>query len=178
MNMEEHYDFRNTKWGMSKKDVLTSESGEPVVQTDSQIGYFTRILEKNLYVAFIFDNKHLVSALYALKDTRETLDDSFKDFEDFKQILTMKYGEPNAGQGDVWVDPSYGDEESLKAILLDPSKYEEALKQGKVLHAALWKTENTWIKVALSKMMEGHTSGVTVEYQSIRNPGNPDPVIQ
>jgi hypothetical protein len=169
MNMEKNYDFRDTRWGMSKKDVLASESDQPVVKTDSQIGYFTEILDKNIYLAYIFDNNYLVSALYALKDIRENLDDSFKDFEDFKQILTMKYGEPNAGQGDVWVDPSSGDEDTLKAIVLDRLKYEEALKQGVILHAALWKTENTWIKVALSKMMAGQTSGVTVEYQSIRH---------
>ena len=154
---------------MSKEDVLASESGEPVVKTDTQIGYFTEILDRNIYVAFIFDNEHLVSALYALRDTRENLDDSFKDFEDFKKILTMKYGGPNAGEGDVWADPSFGDEDGLRALLSDPKKYEEALNQGQVLHAAMWKTENTWIKVALSKMMERHTCGVTIEYKSIRH---------
>lgn len=169
VNSEEDYDFRNTRWGMSKEDVMASESGEPVVHTDTQIGYFTEILDKNIYEAFIFDNGLLVSALYALRDMRENLTDSFKDFADFKQILTMKYGEPNAGQGDVWADPSCGDEDTLKALLLDRSNYEGALKQGQILHAALWKTNDTWIKVALSKMMEGHTCGVTVEYQSVRH---------
>ena len=169
MNKEEEYDFRNTRWGMSKEDVLGSESGEPVVKIDTQIGYFIEILDKNVYVAFIFDEEHLVSALYALRDMRENLDDSFKDFEDFKKILTMKYGEPNAGQGDIWAAPSFGDEDALKALLLDRSKYEEALKQGQILHAAMWKTDKTWIKVALSKMMEGHTCGVTVEYKNIQS---------
>jgi len=169
MNMEEDFNFRNTRWGMSKEDVLASESEEPVVQTDTQIGYFTKILDKNIYVAFIFANDRLVSTLYALRDTRENLDDFFKDFEDFKQILVMKYGEPNAGQGDVWVDPSSGDEDGLQVLLSDPKKYEEALKQGEILHAALWKTEDTWIKVTLSKMMEGHACGVTIEYKSIRH---------
>jgi hypothetical protein len=169
MNMEEDYDFRNTRWGMSKEDVLTSESGEPVVKIDTQIGYFTEILDKNIYVAFIFANDQLVSALYALRDMREKLDDSLKDFEDFKQILTMKYGEPNAGQGDIWANPSFGDVDTLKTLLLDRSKYEEALKQGEILHAAMWRTDKTWIKAALSKMMEGHACGVTLEYKSIRH---------
>jgi hypothetical protein len=169
MNMKEDYDFRNTRWGMSKEDVLVSEPGEPVVQIDTQIGYFTEILDMNIYLAFIFDNERLVSALYALKDVRENLDDSLKDFEDFKHILTMKYGEPNAGQGDVWADPACGDEDTLEALPADRSKYEEALKQGKILHAALWKTGNTWIKVSLARIMEGegHNCGVAVEYQSI-----------
>jgi hypothetical protein len=61
----------------------------------------------------------------------------------------------------------YGNQDELEAVLLDRSKYEAALKEGKILHAALWKTDNTWVKVALSKMMEGHGCGVTVEYQSI-----------
>jgi len=169
MNSEEDYDFRNTRWGMSKEDILASEAGEPVAQADTQIGYFTKILDKNIYVAFIFAKDQLISALYALRDMREKLDDSFGDFADFKQILTMKYGEPNAGQGDVWANPSFGDEDDLKALLLDRPKYAEALKQGQILHAAMWKTEKTWIKVALSKMMEGHTCGVTVEYTSIRH---------
>ena len=177
MNSEEDYDFRNTRWGMSKEDILASEAGESIVQTDTQIGYFTEILDKNIYVAFIFDNEHLGSALYALRDMREKLDDAFRDFADFKQILTMKYGEPNAGQGDIWADPSFGDEDTLKSLLLDRSKYEEALKQGEILHAAMWKTNKTWIKVALSKMMEGHTCGVTVEYKSIRHLANPDSVV-
>ena len=177
MNSEENYDFRNARWGMSKEDILASEAGEPVVQTDTQIGYFSKILDKNIYVAFIFANDQLISALYALRDMREKLDDSFRDFADFKQILTMKYGEPNAGQGDVWANPSFGDEDDLKALLLDRPKYAEALKQGQILHAAMWKTEKTWIKVALSKMMEGHTCGVTVEYKSIWHLSDLDPVI-
>ena len=145
---------------MSKEDILVSEAGEPVVQTDTQIGYFTKILDKNIYAAFIFANDQLVSALYALRDMREKLDDSFRDFADFKQILTMKYGEPNAGEGGVWANPSFGDEDDLKALVLDRPIYAEALKQGQTLHAAMWKPEKTWIKVALSKMMEGHTCGV------------------
>ena len=147
MNMQEDFNFRNTRWGMSKEDVLASESGEPVVKTETQIGYFTEISDMNIYVAFIFGNELLVSTLYALRDMREKLDDSFKDFENFKKILTMKYGESNAGEGDVWADPSRGDEDGLKALLLDRPKYEEALKQGEILHAAMWKTDNTWIKV-------------------------------
>ena len=177
MNAHEDYDFRNTRWGMSKKDVLASESREPVVQTDTQIGYFTEISDMNIYVAFIFGNELLASTLYALRDMRENLDDSFKDFENLKKNLTLKYGEPNAGQGDIWVDPSYRDEDALKALLLDRSKYEEALNQGEIIHAAMWKTDKTWIKVALSKMMEGHTCGVTVEYKSIRHLANSDPVV-
>jgi hypothetical protein len=169
VNSEEDYDFRNTRWGMSKRDVLASEPGEPVVQTDTQIGYFTEILDKNIYMAFILENQRLISALYALRDMREKLDDSFKDFEDFKKILTMKYGEPNAGQGDVWAKLSCGDENALKVLLLDRSKYKEALKQGEILHAAMWRTDRTWIKVALSKMVEGHTCGVTVEYMNIQS---------
>lgn len=167
--MGEDFDFRNTKWGMSKKDVLASEPDEPVVNTDTQIGYFTEILDKNIYVGFIFKNEQLVSALYALRDMRENLDDSFKDFEDFKQILTMKYGDPNAAQGDAWSKSSLGDEDALEALLLDRSKYEEALRQGDIIHAALWKTEDTWIKIALSKMMKGNACGVTMEYKSIRH---------
>ncbi len=152
---------------MSRNDVLASEQDAPVVNTDSQIGYHTKILDKNIYLAFVFDNDRLISALYALKDLRDNLDDSQRDFEDFKEVLTQKYGEPNAGQGDVWTNPAYGNQDELEALLLDRSKYEAALKEGKVLHAALWKTDNTWVKVALSKMMEGHGCGVTVEYQSI-----------
>lgn len=176
--MEEDFNFRNTSWGMSKIDVLASESMEPVVKTDTQIGYFTEILDKNIYLAFNFADDQLISALYALRYMRENLDDSCKDFEDFKQILTMKYGDPNAGQGDVWADPSYGDEDSLKILVSDPTKYKAALDQGRLLHVALWKTDNTWVKVALSKMMEGHPCGVSVEYKSIRHLTNPDPVIR
>ena len=88
MNMEEEFNFRNTNWGMSQADVLASEALEPVVKTDTQIGYFTDILDKSIFVAFNFTDDQLVSALYALRDVRENLDDSFKDFEDFKQILT------------------------------------------------------------------------------------------
>jgi hypothetical protein len=173
MNKKEDYDFRNTQWGMSKNEVLASEPDTPVVQTDSQIGYSTKIMDKNIYLAFVFKNNCLVSALYALEDMRENLEDSLRDFEGFKEILTQKYGEPNAGQGDVWADPTYGNQYELEALSFDRLKYEAALKEGKILHAALWKTGNTWVKVALSKMLEGHTCGVTVEYLSITHIENP-----
>ncbi len=167
MNLDEDYDFRNTRWGMTKEEVLASEQAEPVVHTDNQIGYFTQILDKNIYVAFVFEEDRLFSSLYALRDMRDNLEDSFRDFEDLKKILTMKYGEPNAGQGDVWADPSFGNESELKEILDEPVQYELALKEGRILHAALWKTQNTWIKVTLSKIMEGQVCGVTIEYQKI-----------
>ena len=54
MKKEETYDFRNTRWGMSRSDVLASEPDKPIVQTDRQIGYFTTILDKNIYLAFVF----------------------------------------------------------------------------------------------------------------------------
>jgi len=169
MDLGKEHDFRNAQWGMCKSDVLSSETDAPVVKTESQLGYFTQILNKNIYVAYIFKDDQLVSTFYALRDMRDNLKDSLNDFEDFKKILVMKYGEPNAGQGDAWADPSYGDANDLKALSLDRAEYAKALKQGRVLHAAMWKTERTWIKVALSKMMEGFDCGVTVEYQDIRH---------
>jgi len=87
----------------------------------------------------------------------------------------MKYGVANAGQGDVWANPSYGDEDTLKALASNPTRYKDALDQGRLIHVALWKTDSTWVKVALSKMMEGHPCGVTVEYNSIRQLSDPDP---
>jgi hypothetical protein len=167
MDSGEDYDFRNARWGMSKADIIASETGAPVVQTESQIGYFTQILDNNIYVAYILKNDKLVSTFYTLRDMRDNLKDSFDDFEDFKKILVMKYGEPNAGQGDAWADPSFGDEMDLKVLSLDRSAYEKALKQGRIIHAAMWKTERTWIKVVLSKMMEGFDCGVTIEYLSV-----------
>jgi hypothetical protein len=65
--MQGEYDFRNTRWGMSRDDVLASEPSAPVVQTDSQIGYTTKILDKNIYLAFVFNNDRLGFRVICLK---------------------------------------------------------------------------------------------------------------
>lgn len=160
------FTFRNSVWGMSPDQVLASEPTPPVVQTDGQVGYLTEILERKLYLAYCFKQGKLVSAFYALREVRPDLAETFRDFKDFKEVVTLKYGEPNAGHGDAWTEAEYKSGGDPQAVAQNPAQYAEALLEGRLVHAALWRTDRSWIKVALGKMMDGHSCGITVEYYS------------
>jgi len=91
----EEYDFRKVKWGMSKQEVLASETIKPAAQFEEGITYLTKVLNKHVGVVYRFVQNKLFSGGYILDEEHSNYNDFINDYKDFKKILTKKYGQPN-----------------------------------------------------------------------------------
>jgi hypothetical protein len=114
----DEYDFRKTKWGMSKNQVLKTEQSKPVCNdcfsdssSDSVLGYNSKVLGKSVAVVYFFINNQLVRANYVLMERHTNKNDYIDDFNDFKQAITKKYGEP-AAEEETWKNEIFKNDKS------------------------------------------------------------------
>lgn len=143
---QEHFTFRNTRWGMSKSEVIEKE-GEPdnqkVIGTG---GYEEVILYTKLTVigldttlGYVFTEDKLVRAIYDFEETHRNRNRFIDDFEKVKKALTQKYGEPISDR-EIWDDDLYKD---------DPSSYGAAVAVEDLTYQTTWETEETKIWMTL-----------------------------
>ena len=62
------FDFRNTRWGMSKEQVVASERDTPVEKSEKYIRYKTKVLNINVDLQYFFVEDKLIIASYTLDE--------------------------------------------------------------------------------------------------------------
>lgn len=153
-SIAEDFTFRNTKWGMSIDEVKQSEKLKVAQEDNELLGYKTRVIDKDVLLAYIFVNTKLVRAKYVLAERHTNSNDYLIDYNDFNSILTKKYGEPEEDKT-IWRNDLYQD---------DPSEYGTAVSVGHLLKYAKWQTLST----SITSILTGENFNVTVgvEFQS------------
>lgn len=131
----EEFTFRKTKWGMSKSDVKASEPLEIAESEDSLLGYKTQVLDKDVYVGYMFIEDQLVRSFYMLAESHSNKNDYINDYQGFKVILEKKYGKPLDDQT-IWRNDLYKD---------DYSHWGMAIGQGHLIFQSTWLTATTEI---------------------------------
>jgi len=150
----EHYDFRKTKWGMWEQEVQATESLEPAYQKQGILGYKSKLLQKNVLIMYIFVEGKLVRAQYILAERHTNRNAFIQDYEDFKEILTTKYGKPD-NDSVYWLNDLYKDEHS---------RWGFAVSLGHLKYFSSWNTDSTKIVCALHG--ENYDITCAVEYTS------------
>lgn len=136
---EEDFTFRKTRWGMSLGEVKASEPLEPAQSTGDMLGYKTKVLQKNVLLAYIFADQKLVRAKYVLVERHSNKTDFIQDYKDFQRILTEKYGK--AKRDDlIWKDDLYKS---------DRSHWGMAVATGRLTYFSMWETPDSEIVCAL-----------------------------
>jgi len=107
-------DFRQASWGMTKAQVLASETKPPVEVRDSNGEVIVRFDSIKLAgldarVIYIFAKDKLVRAKYLLGAEHADPNDFIADYQAIEPVLRDRYGEPT-GQKAVWEDDSLQDE--------------------------------------------------------------------
>jgi len=150
----ENYDFRKTKWGMSKDQVKSSEPLKVAKETDDMLLYKTTVIGKNVLLVYIFVNNQLVRSKYILAEFHTNNNDFITDFNEFKKILVKKYGTPIKDEK-IWRNDLYKD---------DFSNWGMAIALGHLLYFAQWETSNTTI----TAILKGDNFDITcgIEYAS------------
>ena len=100
--MGSDFNFRKTKWGMSKNEVLKSEKIKPTCNScyksqmhDDILLYSSKLLAKNVTIEYGFINGQLVAASYMLAEKHTNKNDYISDLKQFKKALINKYGKPD-----------------------------------------------------------------------------------
>lgn len=132
---DDNYTFRKTKWGMSMAEVKSSEAIEPSHATEEILGYNTIVLDKNVFLIYIFSGNKLIRCKYILAQDHSNKTDFIQDYADFKKILAEKYGKPKQDEV-IWKDNLYRKE---------PSQWGMAVATGRLVYFSVWETSESKI---------------------------------
>lgn len=139
IEIEEKYDFRKTKWGMSIEEVKESEDTEPIEQSKNTLDYSTLIYGREAQIGYTFNNDELIRAgLFFIPDP-DTIHGDIDNYLTIKDELTKVNGKP--------VLDTVKQKDPSKKI--DPENNREAVCNGDILYAAQWDLPATDIQLLL-----------------------------
>ena len=140
---EVEYDFRNSNWGDSIDDVKKNEdlklSAE--IKDDNLLVYSDgKIVNLDVTVIYGFNkNDELDNGFYNVNVTHTNNNLYIDDYEDIKESLSIKYGEPSYDDME-WNDDLYKG---------NPDDYGFAVSLGDLQYSSGWKVNNTYITLTL-----------------------------
>jgi len=151
------YDFRKTNWGMSKEEVGAVEEAKvfkyegksyPGTVYDTNVGGF------DCFIHYYYIDNKLVRAKYDFGYDATEKDVCIRNYENLKETLINKYGEPINDEY-IWIDDLYKD---------DPDSWGVAVKKGDLVCYADWETATTRITIFLRN--EDYNIGLEIRYRS------------
>lgn len=142
------YDFRKTRWGMSKEEVRASEQRDvyDVYIEETSEGIEALIYKDNLFgneciLGYVFADDQLTRTKYIFTHDHSNHMEFIYDYEDLKEALTKKYGVPTKDKT-FW----NGEEVSDNSHPRDGHD----LFMGRLSYGSSWKTETTGICLYLA----------------------------
>jgi len=136
-------DFRNSRWGMKKDKVLSTEKNKPKdVGTRGQyfIALYTgEITDLKANYLYWFLDDVLVQGGYVLREEHSNENEYINDYNKIKEILTRKYGSPIKSDS-FWFNDLYKN---------NPQRYGFALSIGHLGFESKWETDRTLIRLTL-----------------------------
>ena len=136
-------DFRNSKWGMKKDKVLSTEKNKPL-EAGPYNPYFAAVYTGEVaglkaYYKYSFLDDVLVRGDYVLKEKHYNKNKYITDYNKLKEILTRKYGGP-IKDVENWYNDQYKDR---------PQDYGLAVSIGHLAFQSDWETDRTLVWLTL-----------------------------
>lgn len=133
---EQSFDFRKTRWGMIKNEIIKSEDGEPSAIGDYNVFYKDDIVNLECIIGYNFELENkLTSSVYMFNESYAAPNSYIEDYKRINEILNKKYGEPIIDEMH-WHDDLWRDK---------PSKWGNALASGGLSFSSEWETKRTKI---------------------------------
>ena len=129
------YDFRKTKWGMSKEEVKKTEELKPIIDLGGMLVYQTTLIEKPFDLLYRFEKNKLVIAGYEIQAEANKYD-YLSIHESLVKLLQKKYGEPTKNEF-IWKE---GENSNYNSVQLNV-----AVGSGKLSKLAEWETDTSKI---------------------------------
>lgn len=149
---EVKYDFRKANWGMTVEQVKASEDNKPDFEGEVASGfvlsYEVQIDSKNYYCMYFFLESKLYNSGYSFSENHTNKNDYIYDYDELKELLTKKYGEPSKKK----LLSLYDREEIYWGYELykdDESNWGLAISVGELSYVSIWETPTTEIELVL-----------------------------
>lgn len=142
---KDSFDFRRTRWGMSREEVKSSEKSGPADERPEVITYWDVYHGMHTLIGYVFEDGKLVSGGYVIMERREDPGDYIRDYEGVKKSLAEEYGKPVVDRVD-WKEGEKPEE--------DPARLAEAVCLGGLRYLSMWQTDTTLVKLTLDRRRE------------------------
>ena len=141
---EVKYDFRKTTWGMNEEQVKATEEREVGYEGNSvsgyALGYEVEIDVNNYYCYYLFLENKLYQGRYMLNEKHVNKNLYIDDYEELKEVLTKKYGNPINKNEIYWEDDLFKDNKVDWGL---------AISVGDLYYFSGWETPITKISLEL-----------------------------
>lgn len=137
---EEKFDFRKTRWGMTKEEIMKAEITNPVFDEKNAVAFSDKVADINVYVFYIFVDNVLVSASYLTNNIHSNTLEYISDYDKLFKILKEKYGEPVKDKT-VWRNDLFRN---------DPQSWGTAVAAGHLAKSAEWDLNDTKVILGLT----------------------------
>ena len=148
------YDLRRLRWGMDQEQILKAEKARLAYQDRNYLVYSTKVLDRQVALEFHMGRNQLYRAVYRLAEHYIMEANYLKDYNDFKTILTKKFGAADKDEM-KWRKPH------LKG---DPSQWGVAVSIGDLSCQTVWETPRT--RVVLQLTGGNYEVTCTIDYLS------------
>jgi hypothetical protein len=148
------YTFRNTSWGMTRKEVKTSELNEIAREEDNYISYKGKVLGLDCFIIYYFAGDILIRSQYAIVEQQSNENDYLRDYAKIQRAIKDKYGEPDS-DGSNWKNTLYEN---------NPAYLGLAVSLGHLTFGSDWSSGSTLIRLRLSG--DNHKINLTADYAS------------
>lgn len=161
------FDFRKTRWKMTKAEVKEHETAKLVTEKkfdtkdtsfigcNEIIAYDDKAAGMYVQINYFFLDDHLSIAAYSFREKYENKTLYFEAYGRLRKILTKKHGPPIM-ENEVWLDDRHKPNQT------------SALVAGDLKFEALWKTTRTAIALFLQKDINADKIAVVVVYKPIQ----------
>lgn len=148
------FTFRETRWGMSKEEVIALE-GPPGLDTEDTLSYETTVNGMKAGIVYTFVEGLLAQGGYVFTEVHYEKNDYIADYHKIENLLKAKYGKPTQ-DGHLWYKKLFKDKEEDWGL---------ALSLGHHCYLSIWKAGNTAIIHSLQG--KDREIGHLIQYQEI-----------
>jgi len=136
-------DFRNSRWGMKKDKVLSTEKNQPTEAAPFNqyfiVVYAGKVADIKVDYGYYFLDDVLVRAGYIFNETHLNSNEYINEYNKLKEVLTRKYGSPIKSDS-YWYNDLYKNR---------PQDYGTAISIGHLAFQSDWETDRTLIRLSL-----------------------------
>lgn len=145
---------RKTKWGMTQREVLATETIKPSLNDNEGLAYVVDLSGYKTYLFYLFNSDgKLASASYSLAEKFSSENSYLSAYLALLSKLKEKYGE---GEPDIiWSDDLYRDDKQKWGLAI-------AAEHLKIRHT--WETEDMTIMAEISG--KNYKTDVSIRYSS------------
>jgi len=152
----EDYDFRKTKWGMSKAEVKKNEKAKFVDEGADGFAYKGKLLNFNVLIIYRFLDNKLSEGIYSFEEKHMNDSDYIADFNTIKELLIKKYGAPYFDTYH-WKNNMYRE---------DIQRHGTAISMGHLILLSKWETDRTNIDMILKGTNLNISHGLLYKYKN------------